>query len=52
MKPKTTTTLLELVRAVQDSCRSDSEVVAVVTHLVNSGRIVLCGIYAGRRVGV
>lgn len=51
MNPKTTTTLLELVQAVQDACRSDREVVAVVTHLVSSGRVVLCGIFAGRHVG-
>ena len=39
-------TLLELVQAVQDSCRSDTEVVAVITHMVNTGRVVLRGTFA------
>lgn len=43
-------TLLELVRAVQDSCRSDAEVVAVITHLVNTGRVVLRGTFARARI--
>jgi hypothetical protein len=44
-------TLLELVQTVQDFCRSDAEVVAVVTHLVNSGRVVLSGNFARSRIG-
>jgi len=52
MKPKgMRTTLLELVLAVQDTCRTDAEVVAVVTHLVNSRRVVLCGNFARMRIG-
>ena len=43
-------TLLELVQAVQDNCRSDSEVVAVITHMVNSGRVVLRGTFARARI--
>jgi len=43
-------TLLELVQAVQDHARSDAEVVAVITHLVNSGRVVLSGNFARRRI--
>jgi len=43
------TTLLDLVQAVQDHCRSDAEVVAVIMHMVNTGRVVLCGSFAGRR---
>jgi len=43
-------TLLDLVQAVQDFCRSDAEVVAVVTHLVNTGRVILCGNFAGMRI--
>lgn len=50
MTRKATTTLLELVQVVQDSCTTDGEVVAVVTHLVNTGRVVLCGTFAGRRI--
>jgi hypothetical protein len=48
MKPRTT--LLDLVQAVQDHCSYDAEVVAVITHLVNSGRVVLRGTFAGRRI--
>ena len=44
------TTLLELVRAVQDNCRSDAEVVAVITHMVNTRRVVLGGNFARRRI--
>ena len=36
-------TLLELVQAVQDNCGSDAEVVAVISHLVRTGRVVLGG---------
>jgi hypothetical protein len=43
-------TLLELVQAVQDSCRSDTEVVAVITHMVNTGRVVLRGTFARARI--
>jgi hypothetical protein len=43
------TTLLELVAAVQDVSRSDDEVVSVVSRMVNSGRFVLRGIFAGSR---
>jgi len=43
-------TLLDLVVALQDRCRSDAEVVAVVAQLVNRRRVVLCGTFAGRRI--
>ena len=43
-------TLLELVQAVQDSCGSDAEVIAVITHMVNSGRIVLRGTFARAQI--
>ena len=39
-------TLLQLVQAVQDNCGSDAEVVAVITHLVKTGRVVLGGTFA------
>lgn len=42
-------TLLELVQAVQDTCRSDAEVVAVITHMVNTRRVVLRGTFARAR---
>ena len=43
-------TLLELVQAIQDHTQSDDEVVAVVAYLVNTGRVTLRGIFAGRMV--
>ena len=39
-------TLLQLVQAVQDNCGSDAEVVAVIAHLVKTGRVVLGGTFA------
>jgi hypothetical protein len=43
-------TLLDLVQSVQEQTRSDDEVVAVIAHLINSGRVVLKGNFAGARV--
>lgn len=45
-------TLLELVQAIQDNCGSDAEVVAVVTHLVNTQRIILRGNFARARIAM
>jgi hypothetical protein len=42
--------LLELVQVVQDSCRSDAEVVAVIAHMVNTGRVILCGNFPRARI--
>ena len=39
-------TLLELIQAVQDNCGSDAEVVAVITHMINTGRVILRGNFA------
>lgn len=36
-------TLLELVRAVSEVTEDDREVVATVRHLLQSGRVRLCG---------
>jgi hypothetical protein len=36
-------TLLDLVRAVAEFAESEAEVVAVVEHLLESGRVVLAG---------
>lgn len=43
-------TLLALVCAVQDYAASDEEVVAIITHLLRTGRVVLGGTFAGERV--
>jgi hypothetical protein len=42
-------TLLDLVTAVSDYARTDSEVVATVVHLVNSGTVRLCGNFRGAK---
>jgi hypothetical protein len=45
-------TLLELVQTVSASARNDEEVVATVAYLVNSGRVRLCGTFAGSRIAL
>ena len=42
-------TLLELVAAVSESARTETELIATVVYLVNSGRVRLCGNFAGAR---
>ena len=46
----TSCTLLELVLSVNDYTTSDVETVAVVTYLINSGRVRLCGTFAGAKI--
>jgi len=46
------TTLLDLVAAVSESAKSESEVVATVTYLINSGKIRLIGNFQGADVRV
>ena len=46
------TTLLDLVAAVADSAKTEEEVVATVTHLINSGQIKLIGNFRGADVRV
>jgi hypothetical protein len=45
----TSITLLDLVTEVAKYARSDEEVIATVVHLVNSGRVRLCGNFKGAR---
>jgi len=45
-------TLLELVQVVNESARTDEEVVATVAYLINSGRVRLCGTFAGAKIAV
>jgi hypothetical protein len=40
-------TLLELVEAVNDVTSNDDEVVATVRHMLQTGRIRLCGNFRG-----
>ncbi len=44
------TTMLSLVRVVQDYAESDEEAVAIIAELLNSGRVVLIGTFAGQRI--
>jgi hypothetical protein len=50
MKPVIHTTLLALVQAVSEYANTDTEVVATVAALINSGRVRLCGNFAGARI--
>lgn len=43
-------TLLELVQIISDCTTSEAETVATVAYLVNSGRVLLCGTFAGARI--
>ena len=43
-------TLLDLVQAVSDFAKSDDEIVATVAYLINSGKVLLCGTFAGARI--
>ena len=43
-------TLLDLVEAVSGYATSDEEIVATVAYLINSGKVRLCGNFAGARI--
>jgi hypothetical protein len=43
-------TLLDLVEAVSDFAKNDEEIVATVAYLINSGKVLLCGNFAGARI--
>ena len=45
-------TLLDLVTAVAESAKTDAEVVATVSHLINTGKIKLVGNFRGNDVQV
>lgn len=40
-------TLLDLVSSIASYARTEDEVIATVVHLVNSGRVRLCGTFTG-----
>jgi hypothetical protein len=46
---QTRATLLDVVNAVNEFAESETEVIATVVYLVNSGRVRLCGNFAGAR---
>jgi hypothetical protein len=43
-------TMAELVRVVAEFARTDAEVLATVTHMINTGSVRLQGKFAGARV--
>ena len=43
-------TMLSLVQTVQDHAASDEEAVAIIAHLLSTGRVVLIGTFAGQRI--
>jgi hypothetical protein len=47
-----TTTLLDLVTTLQECTPNDVELVATIVFLINSGRVRLCGTFAGARIDV
>ena len=50
MQTQVQSTLLELVSTLNSFIDSDHEVVALVTYLVNSGQVRLCGTFAGATI--
>jgi hypothetical protein len=44
------TTLLDLVQTLSDGATSDDEIVTMVAFLVNSGKVLLCGTFAGMKI--
>jgi hypothetical protein len=50
MKLSYKSTLLDLVQTINDYATNEDEVVATVTYLVNSGKVLLCGNFAGARI--
>lgn len=43
-------TLLDLVQTVSQFAKNDDEVVVTVAYLINSGRVRLCGNFAGAKI--
>ena len=44
------TTMLDVVQAVSEYATSEKEVVATVAYLINSGKVLLCGTFAGATI--
>jgi len=45
-------TLLDVVNTVSEFSETDEELLATVTYLVNSGKVRLCGNFAGSRIEI
>jgi hypothetical protein len=48
--PRQESTLLDLVQSVMSVTNSDEETVATIVYLINSGRVRLCGTFAGAKI--
>ncbi len=44
------TTLLDLIRTISEYATNDEEIVATVVYLINSGKVQLCGTFAGAKI--
>lgn len=52
METPTHTTLLDVIQSVNESAGNEQEAVATVTYLINSGRVRLCGTFAGAKINI
>jgi hypothetical protein len=50
MQTQVKSTLLDLVRTLNSFTDDDHQVVSMVTYLVNSGHVCLCGNFAGATI--
>jgi hypothetical protein len=50
MRPQIECTLLDLIRTLNELTDNDQEVVATASYLINSGRVRLCGSFAGAKI--
>jgi hypothetical protein len=50
MKPQVECTLLDLVQALNKFSDDDHEVAAIAASLINTGRVRLCGNFAGAKI--
>jgi hypothetical protein len=48
----TKTTLLDLVQTINEFSNNDTETVATVAYLINSGKVLLCGNFAGAKINL
>lgn len=44
------TTLLDLVRTLNETTATEAELIETVVHLLNSGTVRLCGIFRGSKI--
>jgi len=52
MRPPIIVTLLDLLQVVNECTTSDTEAVATVVYLINSGKVLPCGTFAEARIAL